>query len=152
MKFLCFVVFVTFLATGSFAQTNNPLYDSVLAKKLNADEYGMKAYVLVILKTGSNTTTEKSFVDSCFKGHMANIKRMVDEGNLCVAGPMGKNEKSYRGIFIMNVKTFDEAKALMKNDPAIESKILEAEMYNWYGSAALPEYLDASDKVWKIRH
>ncbi len=26
----------------------------------------------------------------------------------------------------------------------------DPELYNWYGSAALPEYLEASDRIWKI--
>lgn len=152
MKFICILVFFTFVATGSFAQTNNPLYDSVLAKKLNADEYGMKAYILVILKTGRNPASDKHFVDSCFRGHMSNIEHMVKMNKLTVAGPLQKNEKSYRGIFILNVQSTEEAAALLKNDPAIDAGLLSAEYYNWYGSAALPLYLDASDKIWKKQH
>jgi len=30
-------------------------YDSLLAKKLNADKYGMHRYVMAILKTGQET-------------------------------------------------------------------------------------------------
>lgn len=30
----------------------NPVYDAALAEKLGADAYGMKSYVLVMLKTG----------------------------------------------------------------------------------------------------
>ncbi len=41
-----------------FGQSENPDYDSELAKKLGADDYGMKMYVLVILKTGGNNTTD----------------------------------------------------------------------------------------------
>jgi uncharacterized protein YciI len=74
----------------------------------------------------------------------------VDEKKLIVAGPMVKNEKSYRGIFILDVATTEEAKLLLETDPAIKAKFLEPEFYEWYGSAALPEYLEASDKVWKI--
>ena len=103
---LSFFVFVQV----TFAQTINPDYDSTLAKKFGADDYGMKSYVFVILKTGSNTTTDKAFIDSCFAGHMANIFRLVDEGKLIVAGPFGKNDNSYRGLFIFNVSTIEEAK------------------------------------------
>ncbi len=31
----------------------------------------------------------------------------------------------------------------------IKADLLDVELYDWYGSAALPEYLDASDKIWK---
>lgn len=152
IKFLFATIMICLLTVCTDAQTSNPKYDSLLAKKLKADDYGMKAYVLVILKTGSNTTTDKKVTDSCFKGHMANIEHMVETGKLCVAGPLQKNEKSYRGIFILNVTSIAEAMELLKNDPAVTSNILEPELYNWYGSAALPEYLEASDKVWKKKH
>jgi|SRR5690606_32257724 len=127
----------------------NPNYDAELAKKLGADDYGMKKFVLVMLKTGSNKTTDKAFIDSCFKGHMENINRLVEKGSLIVAGPMGKNDKTYRGIFILDVPTIEEAEKLLQTDPAVSGKLLAAELYVWYGSAALREYLEASDKVWK---
>ena len=152
MKPILALTLVMILTISALAQSTNPNYDAKLAESLGADEYGMKSYVLVILKTGSNKTTEKSFIDSCFRGHMDNIGRLVEEGKLIVAGPMGKNENTYRGIFILDVKTFEEATELLKNDAAVNEKILEAELYKWYGSAALPAYLDTSDKIWKVKH
>ena len=133
------------------AQSQNVQYDSTLAQKLGADDYGMKTYVFVILKTGTNTRTEKPYLDSCFSSHMANIHRMVELGKLIVAGPMYKNEKAYRGLFIFDVPTEEEAKTLMQADAAIREGILDVEMFKWYGSAALPLYLDESDKIWKVK-
>ena len=138
------------LSITAFGQNTNPNYDSTLAKKYGADEYGMKGYILVILKTGTNKTTDKEFISKCFAGHMENINRLAKLGKLIVAGPLGKNDKTYRGIFILNTTSLDEAKELLQTDPAIKESILEAELYNWYGSAALPEYLETSDKIWKI--
>lgn len=145
--------FFFLFACASFiqAQTANPRYDAALAKKLGGDEYGMKMYVFVILKTGPNKTTDKTFIDSCFSGHMANINRLADERRLVVAGPFGKNEQNYRGLFIFNVISMEEARELLKADPAVTSGILMAELVPWYGSAALSEYLDASDKIWKSK-
>jgi len=124
-------------------------YDENLAKKLGADDYGMKMYIMVILKSGTNTTETKAKTDSLFAGHMANMGKMVEMQKLVIAGPMGKNDKNYRGIFILNTKSMDEAKQLLENDPAIKAKLLEPELYNWYGSAALAEYLPFHDKVQK---
>ncbi len=134
------------------ASAHNPLYDEVLAKRLGADDYGMKSYWLVILKTGPNTTTDKAFVSESFRGHMENIGKMVEAGKLVVAGPMGKNDKTYRGIFILSDPgTEEDVKKQLLSDPAVKAELLEAEIYKWYGSAALSEYLPASDKVWKSR-
>lgn len=138
------------MCSALIGQDINPKYDSSLAKKLGADDYGMKAYVLVILKTGPNKTEDQKLIQESFRGHMENIDRLVEIEKLVVAGPLGKNENTYRGIFILDVSSIDEAKELLQTDPAIKEQLLDAELYNWYGSAALPEYLEASDKIWKL--
>lgn len=151
MKYLLIVFSFYLFSQVTLAQTVNPDYDSTLAKKFDADDYGMKSYVFAILKTGSNTTTDKAFIDSCFSGHMVNIIRLVNDGKLIVAGPLGKNDNAYRGIFIFNVNTIEKAQELVQSDPAINSKLLDADLYSWYGSAALPEYLEAALKVGKYK-
>jgi uncharacterized protein YciI len=130
----------------------NPNYNISLAEKLGGDEFGMKAYYLVILKTGINKTEDKEYINTNFRGHIDNINRLVDEGKLIIAGPLGKNENSYRGIFILNnLKSIEEAKEILQTDPTIKNGLLDFEIYNWYGSAALPEYLTISDKIWKLK-
>jgi uncharacterized protein YciI len=152
------IITATLLTNLSFGQSqsekdtinSNPNYDKVLAEKLGGDEYGMKSYFLVILKTGANKTEDKNLISESFRGHMNNIDRLVKEEKLIVAGPFGKNDKNYRGLFILNnIKTIEEAKDLLQTDPAIKSRLLDYEIFSWYGSAALPEYLSFSDKIWK---
>jgi uncharacterized protein YciI len=144
---LLIIALLSIFSIRSIAQTSNPNLDKALADSLGGDDYGMKMYVLVILKTGSNKTEDKQAIDSAFAGHMANIGRLVADGKLVVAGPLKKNEKQYRGIFILNAKTLDEAKQLLATDPAVSGKFLDAELYEWYGSAALPLYLKSHDKI-----
>jgi uncharacterized protein YciI len=151
MQFYYVLLSMVILSSVVFSQTLNPDYDSTLAKKFGADDYGMKSYVFAILKTGTNTTTDNAFIDSCFSGHMANIVRLVNEGKLIVAGPLGKNDNAYRGIFIFNVVSIEEAEELVQTDPAINSGLLDADLYNWYGSAALSQYLEAALKVGKYK-
>lgn len=55
---------------------------------------------------------------------------------MIVAGPLGKNDKTYRGIFILDVKTLDEAKVLLQADPAVTEGLLEAEYF--YGTDPQP--------------
>lgn len=140
-----------FLACTAAAQTPNPNYDAALAEKLGADEYGLKSYVLVILKTGSNTNNDPEFLNRCFRSHFENMTKMTEAGKLVVAGPIGTNELTYRGIFILNVATFEEAKELLQGDETVANGIFDVELFNWYGSAALGEYLPASDKIWKVK-
>lgn len=154
------IIAATLLTNLTFGQTesekdtlnSNPDYNKVLAEKLGGDDYGMKSYFFVILKTGTNTTEDKNLISESFSGHMNNIHRLVKEGKLIVAGPFGKNDKNYRGLFILNnIKTAEEAKDLLQTDPAIKSGLLDYELFTWYGSAALPEYLPFSDKIWKSK-
>ena len=83
MKFN-FILFLVFSFSVASAQTSNQ-YDSVLAKKLHADDYGMKNYILVLLKPGSNTSVDKVTEDSIFHGHLDNIGRLAKNGDLVVA-------------------------------------------------------------------
>lgn len=145
------LIFSTTFSVFGQTENTNPNYNAELAIELDADDYGMKSYVFVILKTGSNESTDKDLKNIAFRGHMNNISRLVEEGKLIIAGPFGKNDDSFRGLFIINVPTIEEANKLLETDPAIKGNYLKAELYEWYGSAALSEYLKASDKIWKVK-
>ena len=141
---ICLIMFTTSVVC---AQNENPNFDKALADSLGADEYGMKSYVLAILKAGSNESKDENFLNTVFRGHMENIGRLSAQGMLSLAGPFGANNKNYRGIYIFNVKTIPEAEELIKTDPAIEQKVLEAELYEWYGSAAIATHLDVHKRI-----
>ncbi|MGY0035997.1 YciI family protein [Pedobacter sp. NJ-S-72] len=143
---------VTVISAQEVTKVTNKNYDAKLAKELNADEYGMKTYVLAILKTGPENHYPKAKQDSIFKGHMANITKLVSDGKLIVAGPFGKNDKSYRGIFIFDVPTIEEARKLVDTDPVIQSKLMDVDLFVWYGSAALKETLKIHSKIEKRSH
>ena len=67
-RFFVLLPLLMFFIIPVYAQSTNKMYDSVLAKKLKADDYGMKNYVLVLLKSGSNASTDKTLKDSIFAG------------------------------------------------------------------------------------
>ncbi len=149
MKPIFTFLMIIILSNFSLAQNQNPHYNKELADSLGADQYGMKPYILVILKTGPAKIDDKAKVSELFRGHMKNINRLAEENKLIVAGPMGKNENAYRGIFILNVKTKEEAEKLVELDPAVIEGLLAVDFYEWYGSAALPVYLETSKKITK---
>ena len=147
-KSLQILAFLLITSIG-FSQETNTKYDENLAKSLKADEYGMKKYVFCLLKSGTNTTASKEETKKLFEGHMANIGKLAKEGKLVVAGPFMKNDRNYRGIYIFNVETIEEAQALVTTDPAINAKLLEAELTPWYATAALQETLKIHEKIAK---
>jgi len=130
------------------AQTN-VTYDSVLAKKLGGNANGMKNYVMVILTTGTADIKDKKITDSLFTGHMNNIGLMAKEGKLAVAGPFGKNDLGYRGIFILNTNDIDEARAMVAKDPAVNAGLLGAVYLKWFGSASLMETPEIHNRITK---
>lgn len=141
--------FILVASVSAFSQEVNPLYDSVLAKSLGADDIGMKNYMLVILKTGTAKIEDKAVRDSLFKTHFANMNKLSDEGKLVVAGPFGKNDHNFSGLFIMNTDSAEEARKWMEGDKTITEKIFEVDIIPWYGSAALPVHIPVHDKISK---
>lgn len=138
-----------FCYASVFSQETKTTFDEKLAKSLNADEYGMKQYVFCILKTGSNTTATKEERKKLFEGHMANINKLAAEGKLVIAGPFMENDRNYRGIFVFNVKTVEEAQKLVATDPAVEAKLFDVELTPWYSSAALQQISKLHDLIAK---
>jgi uncharacterized protein len=134
-----FLPLVLILAAPAGAEEpHRPTYDAALARKLGADEHGMKMYALVLLKRGPHGDLSKEEATRVFAGHMANIKRLAASGQLVFAGPFEKNER-YEGIFVFNVATIAEADALLATDSAVQAGALVGEVYLLYGSAALQQ-------------
>lgn len=140
--------FLLLTLTAANAQAPKLKYNKQLADSLGADDYGMKMYVLVIIKPGKVKIEDKHKADSLFAGHLKNIGELAKAGKLVAAGPIKKNDKSYDGIFILNVNRID-AEKILETDPAIKAKILDPEIFEWYGSAALPLYLRFHESVKK---
>lgn len=134
---IAFAVAAAFVCEASAAE--RAPYDEALAKRLGADERGMRSYVLAILKTGPKEIKSKEEQQKIFTGHIGNIKRLAGEGKLAVAGPLGENAHKYEGVFILTVATIADADALLATDPAIAGGYLTYEAYVWYGSASLME-------------
>lgn len=147
-KIICLTLLLILNASLN-AQKPNPGYDPELAKRLGADELGMKMYVLVLLKTGPNNEQDSIKRAGYFKSHFDNINKMAAEKKLVVAGPLDNNALMYRGIFIMDVPGIEEAKKLVNRDLTVKEGIFEAIYIPWYGSAALPEYLPFDNKLTK---
>jgi uncharacterized protein YciI len=112
------------------------MYDAERAQKYGADDYGMKKYIFAFLKRGPNRDFPKDKANELQNAHMQNIIRLANEGKLILAGPFF-GDGDLRGIYIFDVPTLEEAKALTETDPAIQAGSLVMELMEWYGAAAL---------------
>jgi uncharacterized protein YciI len=141
------MVLVAFPAASQ--ETTPPVgYDAALATRLGADDYGMRSYVLVVLKTGPNKTPPGPERDELFRGHFANMKRLSDEGKLVLAGPFDGVD-GWRGLFVFAVREIEEAKKLAETDPVLVKGEMVAEYHKYYGSAALMLIRETHDKLGK---
>ncbi|MBK9215931.1 MAG: hypothetical protein IPM59_10090 [Chloracidobacterium sp.] len=139
------------VSSAQVVDTPQSVFDAELAKKVGADDYGMRNYIFCILKTGPKdaSITDKKQRDEIFAGHMANMGRLANEGKLALAGPFSTNDRGYRGIFILNATTVEEARKFVDTDPVIKSGMMIAELTPWYGSAATMLINEAHKKVAK---
>ena len=121
-------------------------YDSLLAAELGADDYGMRRYVMALLKAGPNRSQDSTRAAELQQAHMANIRRLAEEGKLILAGPF-LGSGPLRGIYVFDVTTVEEARELTMTDPAIQAGRLEMELLPWYGSAALMKVNEISTRI-----
>lgn len=124
-----------------------PTYDAELAARVGADEYGMREYVLVVLRTGHRRMPDGDARRAMFAGHMANMDRLAEAGKLVLAGPFGDNDAEWRGLFVFAVEDLAEARELTATDPVIINGEMVADFYPWYGSAATMLLPDLHAKV-----
>ena len=140
--------------TAAVAQTApeppNPTYDAQLAKSVGADDMGMRSYVFVLLKTGPTPMPAGKDRDEMFRGHFANMNRLIESGKLILAGPFDGVE-GWRGMFVFAVSDIDEARQLTAADPVIVNGEMVAEYHKHYGSAALMLVPRTHEKVSKKR-
>lgn len=153
-KFLACFFLLAIVASSNPKSADNTSnkYNEKLAKQLDADDYGMRTYVFVILNTGPNdaTITDKDKRNAIFSGHFSNMGKLANEGKLVLAGPFIEGG-SKRGMYIFNVVEIEDAKDLVESDPAVAAGIFTAEYTKYYGSAGLMKINEIHGKIQKTK-
>lgn len=109
----------------------------VLAAAQTKPEYEMTNYVVGFFHRGPNWTAEQTDETRRIQeGHLANFQKLAETGKLIVAGPFGDNG-DLRGMLIFNLKSVDEARALMDADPALKAGRLTLDLHPWFAAAGL---------------
>ncbi|HWB75410.1 MAG TPA: YciI family protein [Nannocystaceae bacterium] len=121
-------------------------HDAELAKELGADKYGMRPYVMALLRAGPTPPADAEKMNELMRGHLDNIQRLADDGVLVLAGPFA-DDGELRGIYVFAVASVDEARELTATDPAIGSGALVMELHPWYGSAALGKVNEIHERI-----
>ncbi|HMD62027.1 MAG TPA: YciI family protein [Opitutaceae bacterium] len=80
--------------------------------------------------------------------HMANIKKMADEGILVAAGPMEDRPTTISGIFVFKAPSLAEARSIAGKDPTVTEKRNTVDVHPWLG----PKGIGAAYSQWKKEH
>ncbi|NOU61895.1 YciI family protein [Marinifilum caeruleilacunae] len=148
LLFIIVFVFISCQPKGKDEVDTQPVYNAGLAEKLKADQYGMSQYVMAFLKSGPNRSQDSISAVKLQKAHLENIGRLAKEGKLVLAGPF-LDDGEIRGIYIFDVESMEEARALTKSDPAVKAGRLVMELHPWYGSAALKQVNELHKSIQK---
>lgn len=103
----------------------------------------MQRYLLGFLWRGESWSAEPTpEAREIGAAHMANIRRLAEEGKLLIAGPFldaGSDPDALAGLFIFTseVATREDAEALCATDPAVQAGRFRIEVKEWYGPAGL---------------
>ncbi len=121
---------ITLTVISVFVQTSFCQKEAGEKKK----EPNIKQFWLVVLKTGPKDkeitdTTERKKI---FTGHFTNMERLYNEGILKAAGPFGKNDLTWRGLFILDCKTKEDAEAYVKTDPSVAAGVFITDIVPWF--------------------
>jgi uncharacterized protein len=97
-------------------------------------EEKIKQFWLVMIKTGpkDKEITDSTERSKIFAGHFSNMTRLHKEGVLKIAGPFGKNDFTWRGLFVLDCKTKEEAENYVNTDPAVAAGVFVVDIVPWY--------------------
>jgi len=107
---------------------------SAFSQQEKKHEDQIRQYWFVMLTAGPNSNQDSAAAAKIQEGHMANIKRLYNNGKLKVAGPFG-DEGKWIGLFIFDCQTKDEVEQLLKTDPAIAAGRLNYEIHPLWTAA-----------------
>ena len=113
-RFSCFsfAIFLAFVLAGCSQNAvppeqqehaaNATPFNAQLAAELGADTYGMRPYVMVVLKTGpmDSKITNAEERAEIFSGHFSNMTKLAEAKKLVLSGPFIEGGEK-RGLFIL---------------------------------------------------
>jgi uncharacterized protein YciI len=109
-------------------------YDDAQAWR-DAEEMGMTVYYIYLLKKGPVWSPDETpEVEELQAQHLANLRRLGEEGKLVINGPLLDSFQmsgEIRGIGVLKAKSLTEAKEWISTDPMVKTGRLVFELHTW---------------------
>lgn len=100
-----------------------------------ADEMGMALYYVYLLKKGPTWSPDSTpEIDALQEAHLANLRRLRQEGKLVLNGPLldaFQLSGEIRGIGVLKASSMAEAKSWIGTDPMVKVSRLIFELHAW---------------------
>jgi hypothetical protein len=131
IRFVCCLVFG---AVANLSGAEEPKSAPPSAPHASGTPMEFDSFILVLLVRPPNAPDlPKAELDKLQDGHMANMKRLAEEGKLFKAGPVEDfSGRNVRGIFILKTESVDQAKEWAATDPSVKAGRLAPEFMKWF--------------------
>ena len=92
------------------------------------------SFIVVLLVRPPNAPDlPKPELEQLQEKHLANIRRLAEEGKILKAGPFEDySGRNVRGMFILKTASLEEARAWVATDLAVKAGRLAPEFLKWY--------------------
>ena len=108
------------------------LSGNAFAQEEKKPEMKIREFWFVLLTKGEKRDQDSTTAAAIQKGHMDNMERLYLDGKLKLAGPFGKNDNGWQGIFVFDCSGKEEVETLLKTDPAIAAGRLAYTISSWW--------------------
>jgi len=128
LRSLLLLALATVLSAAAIAQPS-PSPSAASSPQIEFDQF----ILVLLVRPADAPELPKPELDQLQAGHMANIRRLHDEGKLFKAGPTEDySGRNVRGIFIFKTDSVETARDWVASDPLIKRGRLAAEYMKWY--------------------
>lgn len=102
----------------------------------------MESFILVLLVRPADAPTyDEAKLKEIQAGHLANIKRLANEGKIVLAGPFEDHSgRNVRGMFLMKTDSVEQAREWTATDPAVKAGRLKPEFLKWFTEKGRVKY------------
>src|SRR3954469_13866657 len=131
IRFVCCLILLGLAGLAAAEESKSPASASPQASSAPIE---FDSFILVLLVRPPNPPDmPKAELDKLQEGHMANMRRLADEGKLFKAGPIEDfSGRNVRGIFILKTKSLEQAKEWVATGPSVKAGRLAPEFMKWF--------------------
>jgi uncharacterized protein len=106
---------------------------SLHAQQTATPEPTTRYYVVFLRPDPSRKPLSKADGDRIQSAHMANIRKMAQDGVLVAAGPFDDTPTTISGIFVFKVGSLESAQAIAAQDPTVIEHRNTVDVHAWQG-------------------